>query len=284
MQPTLPLILISSVTLGVALALGYRLVFAVLDQLNARYLDDLRTRMRSVGYELSWLTALLRLRMAMAAGTFLFVWLVLGMLPVGVMLGLFAYSLLPAVLDIIVENRRVRIRDQMVLAVREVTNQTRAGISLERGLIEVSRNFPEPLGSLLWGSLAQVEKGRDFREVMLELKQRVSIDSMTLFVTVLLIAHSKGGDPNPVLDRIGQSLEETQRLERKRQADTASGRLVVNLLAVFPLLFLLLAYTLDAESAILIFTTIEGQVVLCIVGLLVYVSIRWARAILGRLE
>jgi tight adherence protein B len=278
------LILVSSVTFGVAVGLGASAVKEALDRVNRAYLAGLYQRMERLGMDTSWLPLGLRLWWASAIATFLIVWLGLDMLPVAVMLTWLVYSLVPALLDARVDARRQLLRDQLVPAVRNLVSQVRAGIPLERGLLEVSRQQPDPLGALLRGVMNQVEQGRDFHEVLTEFKERVQIDGVSLFVIVLLTAHARGGDPSPVLERIGYSLEETQRVERKRSADTASGRLVVVLLGVFPFLFLGLYYLLDPGSTGLVFSLVAGQLVLCVVGLLVYGSVRWARWILRRVE
>ena len=82
------------------------------------------------------------------------------------------------------------------------------------------------------------------------------------------------------LERIGRSLQENQRLERKLEADTESGRKVVVMLAAFPAVFLGLFYFLNPEGTALLFTTILGQVVLVFVIVIVYAAVRWANRIL----
>ncbi len=77
-----------------------------------------------------------------------------------------------------------------------------------------------------------------------------------------------------VLGRISTSLEELQRVQRKRETDTASGRLMVLLMAFFPAGFLLMLWFLDNSLLRNLFDTLAGQMVLSVVGLLTYISVR----------
>jgi tight adherence protein B len=104
-----------------------------------------------------------------------------------------------------------------------------------------------------------------------------------LLVVALLIAEERGGRLADVLERIGHSLQEQQRVERKRESDTAAGRLLVNILSSFPAVFLGLFYLLDPEGTSLVFSSLAGQIVLCIVGAIAVGSLLWGRQILARI-
>ena len=71
-----------------------------------------------------------------------------------------------------------------------------------------------------------------------------------------------------------------QRLERKLEADTASGRKLALMLSLFPLFFLGLFTLMDPVSMNLLYTTLLGNLVLCVVGFIVFIAFRWCLAIL----
>lgn len=118
--------------------------------------------------------------------------------------------------------------------------------------------------------------------MLTDLKNRLRLESMTLFCTALGVCHERGGNLTFALDQIGYSLEEQQRVERKMDADTASGQMLVGLMGIFPIGFLMMFYMLDPESTALMFSTLKGQIVLCIVAGIVYGSMRWAGKILDQ--
>jgi Flp pilus assembly protein TadB len=58
-------------------------------------------------------------------------------------------------------------------------------------------------------------------------KDRLNIDSFTLFAAAILVSLERGGRITDALERISHSLQELQRIERKLEVDTASGKKVV---------------------------------------------------------
>ncbi len=111
-------------------------------------------------------------------------------------------------------------------------------------------------------------------------RDRLKLDSFSLFAAALLVSIERGGQITDVLERIDRSLQENQRLERKLQADTESGRQVVFILSIFPFVFLGMFYFLNPDGTFLLFNTLPGQLVLLAIMTLVYVSVRWANRIL----
>src|SRR5262249_10143639 len=127
-------------------------------------------------------------------------------------------------------------------------------------------------------------QGRGLRDVLVEMKDRLQMEGVTLLVLALVTAAEKGGKLADVLERAAHSLEELLRVQRKRDSDTASGRLVILVLAAFPAGFLGLFSLLDSRSTAAVFQLLAGQILLLVVGVMVYGSIRWAQRILARVE
>jgi tight adherence protein B len=274
------LLLLSSLAAGLAVATGYSLLAAKIDQFNQAHVADLRDRMQQLAMDTQSLNFYLRLWWLAILGSFLFVGLVLSMWPVAILVALLVYRSARLILNYLADRQRIRIRDQMVLAARTLGNQVRAGVNLEQGLDAVSNEIPDPLGRELQRTMRQFHQGTPFVEALNDLKQRLQLDSIALFVITLQVCLERGGKIGFVLERISHGLEELQRVERKRESDTASGRLLVAVLAVFPAFFLGFFYLLDPRGTALVFSSLLGQVILCLVAGLVYVSVRWAQRIL----
>jgi tight adherence protein B len=278
------LIVLSSILVGIAVALGASALVDVLDLLQKNYQADLITRMQRLGMATNHVPVLLRIRWGLALGVFLIMTLVARALPVGVVLAWGCYVGVPLVLEFLLESHRIRLRDQIVVLGRNLAAQIRAGLPLIKGLASVSEDLEEPMGSVIRQMVKQCESGLSTRQALLDLKERLQLDAMSILVIALVVSEEKGGKITDVIDRIVHSLEESQRLERKKDSDTAAGRLLVRLLTAFPFVFLALFYFLDPEGTQLVFTLVEGQIILGGVGLLVYISWRWAQSILGAVE
>jgi tight adherence protein B len=277
------LLLLSSALVGLAVGLAVVGSADLVDWLNARYLIDLGERMERLGMDSRPVRGWLRFRWLCTLGAFVVVGLWMRMIPVGVLTSLLSYYLIGQWLEGRLVKRRQQLRDQLVGATRALAAQVRAGLPLTEALASISGDTPEPLGGLLRRAVNQSEQGRALKAILLEMKERLRIESFSLLVVALLIAEERGGKLADVLERIGHSLQEQQRVERKRESDTASGRLLVNILAAFPAVFLGMFYLLDPEGTSLVFSTLIGQLVLCVVGAIAVGSLLWGRQIMARI-
>ena len=274
------LMVLSSILIGLAAALAVIGSADAVDWLNGRYLADLGERMDRLGMDSRSVRDWLRARWLLSVGAFLVLGVGLHMVPVGIVASVVTYYLVGQWLEGRLVTRRCQLRDQLVGATRGLAAQVRAGLPLTEGLAEISGDTPEPLGGLLRRAVNQSEQGRALKAVLLDMKERLRLESFSLLVVALLIAEERGGKLGDVLERIGHSLQEQQRIERKREGDTAAGRLLVNILASFPAIFLGLFYLLDPEGTGLVFSTLVGQIVLSVVAVIAVGSLLWGRRIL----
>jgi tight adherence protein B len=259
---------------GVVVGYGSVVAPAALDRINGRYLEELRGRMNRLGMDGRRVALYLRWWRAAVLGTFLVFWLGLNMLPLGLMMAFVVHKVIPLWLDYRVQRHWLKIRAQVSTAARSLAGQVRAGMVLQEGLTALARELPDPFGWHLRRVAAQLGQGRGLPAVLMEMKNNLQMEGVTLFVLAVLTAEAKGGKLADVLERTSHSLQEVERVERKREADTAAGRLMVVVLALFPVAFLGLFACLDPGSTGLLFNRFAGQLILCFVGLLTYLSLR----------
>jgi tight adherence protein B len=263
---------------------GYASGLAALDLLSRRYVADLGSRLEQLGMETNHLRIYLRYWWLANLACFLFLWLGLGMFPVAMVVAILIFHSARPFLGYLAEGQRIRIRDQMVLAMRALANQVRAGQSLALGLDAVSKELPAPLGKEFRRVVRQYHQGSPLGVSLHALKERLQSDAVTLFVLATLTCHERGGNVAHALERICLALEELQRMEQKRESNAASGRMLVLVLALFPGIFLGMFGFLDPEGTQQMFVTLRGQVVLCIVMAIVFVGVRWAQRIIASAE
>jgi len=281
-MPELPqeqLALLSSVLLGLAVASFLVLVTPHWDRFTAWHLSDLTARMRDLNMNTAALPGYLRAWAGALVGTAA-VGLALGYpaltLPVLVLI----YRAPRAFVGGLIVRRRILIRDQLVAGCVALANATRAGLALAQGIESVLPETPAPLRDELGRINREVNGGRPLAAALRDAQQRLGLDSFTLFSSALLVCLERGGKVTEALDRISKSLAENQRLERKLEADTASGNLVVKILALCPVGFLCLFGLMDPAGTSLLFTTVPGQVVLLVAAGLTFIAVKWAQAIL----
>ena len=278
------LIGVGSLAVGGAVGFAARDGGLVLDRMNRALLARLGPMVYGVGGEPERLPELLRWWRVLTAVLFVLFWVGFGMPPVAIFVAFVSHKVGPLAVEWWASARRKKISEQAASAARMLAGQVRVGMALGEALAAVARDTPDPLGVILRRTTAQLDQGKDVREVLADLKAKVQVDAVSLMCTALMVATERGGKLGDVLGRISHSLEELQRVTRKRDADTAAGRLMVLVMAIFPALFVGVFTILDPELMGSLFNTLPGQLVLATVGLLVYVSSRWAGRILARVE
>ena len=255
-----------------------------LDRLNARALARLRPQVESVGGDVARLPEFLRWWRAAIVAIGLVFWFGFRMPPVAVFMMFVVHQGGPLVVEWWVASRRKKITEQAATAARGLAAQVRVGVTLGEGLVAVARDTAEPFGGILRRATAQLEQGQDVREVLGDLKRKVKLDAVALMSAALLVAAEKGGKLADVLNRISASLDELQRVTRKRDVDTAAGRFMVLIMSFFPAAFVVMLCGMDSTLAHTLFDFLPGQIVLTVVGLLVWASVRWAGRILAKVE
>lgn len=279
MANTIPLI--TSLMLAIAVLLAFYSWQSVWDWIAGRYVVDLTETITALDIDRSKLPMYLRLWGFAILGSFLLFTFVLQMLPIALAVSYFIYISPRLFLHWEIVTRKSLLRDQLVGATVALANTTRAGLSLAQGFESVGRETPTPLQNELQRIVTEFQRGLPLSDAIRNTKERLRIDSFTLFSAAILTNLERGGRVTEALERISTSLQENQRLERKMEAETASGKRVVVILSLFPFLFLLLYLLIYPSGTMQVLTSWTGQLILVVVFVLVYVSARWSYRILS---
>jgi tight adherence protein B len=274
----------SSAAVGGVVALGWGPLVASMrggDDGTARALRD---EMRAAGMDPAVLPGYLLAWRGAALGLVAVLWGGLGMAPVGVVLAGITYQAAPWWVRGRIRAYRRRVNEQVAGVARNLGGQVRVGLPLNDALAVVAADTATPLGTHLRQTALQIAQGEGVRVALADLKARVRVEAVTSMTVALQVVDERGGPLADVLDRIAFTAEELARVERKREADTAAGRLMIGVMAAFPGGFLAFVAVLDPALVARMFDTTLGHYVLAVVALLVYASVRWGSRILSRVE
>lgn len=278
---TTALPMFSTALVGIAAFVAAGSLPGVWDDVTRRYIADLTPSIRALGIEEARIPTFLRWWGLALTGTFAVVGVVLGMWPL-ILPAMYLVYIAPRLwLKCLIRRRQIRIRDQLVGATAALANTARAGMSLAQGLESVCRETQPPLASELGRIVREYHGGLPLATALSNAKDRLQVDSFTLFASAVLTSLERGGRITEALDRISRSLQENQRVERKLEAETASGKKVVRILAAFPLFFLAVFFVIYPQGTTMLFTTRSGQIILAVVLVLVFLSVRWSNKILA---
>ncbi len=275
------LLILSSSLVFIAVLLAIGSGGKVWDEVTTRYVADITPMLDSLSIDRSRLPGYLRIWGISLIVAFVGVAFVLRMPPVALAAVYMVYVAPRIILDFMIRRRRALLRDQLVATTIALANASRAGLSLAQGLETVGNETPEPLASEIRRIVREYKHGRPLVEALRAAKERLKIDSFTLFSAAVLVSLERGGRITEALERIGHSLQETQRIERKLDVDTASGKKVVYILTAFPLVFLGFSYLMNPAGTSDVFQSIFGQLILMVVIALAYFSFRWSQRILA---
>jgi tight adherence protein B len=181
---------------------------------------------------------------------------------------------------ILVQRRERLLRDQLASACFTIACGVRAGLSLPAAVQRVATEATFPLAREFECIDRAYMHGQPLRDAIEEVRRRIGIESFALLAMGIGTAMERGGPLDETLERISHSIHEAQRLERKLDTETASGRRTILVLAIFPAIFLAGFYVLDPSNVRLLFTTFPGQIAFSVAFTLTVVAVRWAVRIL----
>ena len=265
---------LASLVLGLAATLGCEPCLRLWDALALRRLRALIPLAQTVGISAA------RLRLGMRAWGLGLIGVVplvlslfgsLALVPVAVGL---MYLAPECILRMIIHRRRRRLRDQLVGVCFALANTARAGLSLAQGLQLAGRESPEPIRSELLRIVGDFSRGRSLAQAIGDASERLDLNGFRMFAAAILTCLEHGGPLTETLDSLALAVQESQQLEMKMDVQSASGRLSLWVLGLFPAVFLGVNYMIEPTSTQLLLTTVAGQVLLTIIILLILWSVR----------
>ncbi len=256
------------------------LVLEWTDRLDNHLRTGLEERMIAFGQETGHLTDWLRTwRVTTLAA--LIVPSLFGMIPVGIFLAFVINRSFPGWLWGRVKRHQKLLESQIPAATRQLAGQLRAGTSMPEAIEEVGMRLPDPLRWHFQKVRQRMAQGAEIRLALEDMRGSLKMESMSLLVTVLKVALERGGPLAEVLERITRSLQELERVRRKREADTAAGKMMITVLGCFPVGFLLMMSMFNKDIGKTVFLTTPGQVLLLVTALITYFSLAWAARIIA---
>lgn len=250
------------------------------DRFSTKYLGELDKTSRMLGMDRTYYTLGLRIWGGIMLVNVLVFGLYFQVWPIMIAMLYLIFVAPRLIMEFLVTRRKRLLRDQLIPALSVVTNGVKAGLALEESFREAALTIPAPLNREFKQIVRDHQLGRPFIASINTTKERLQLPCFTLFATALAVSREQGGKLGDVLERLRKSLVETQRLERKLEAETASGNMVIFVLSLVPFFFTLLILAMHPTGGILLFTTLLGQVLFSIVLLLTYFGNRWGQRIM----
>ena len=244
--------------------------------------SDLRDKLRRLRINTRNLRNTLIAWVAFVVGVFLVMWIALDLLILGLTIVALLVCLPWYLIRRMAEKRKEKIEDQLADAMVSLSSAVKAGLSLAQSLEILSQQTPAPICQEFQQIIGEYQLGKPMERCLFEAKERLRSENFALLSAAMDASRQSGGRLNETVDRIAHSVRELQRLERKVLSETAQARASAFYMALAPIAVLAIYYfVIDPVNTARLFTTVWGQIMLCIAIVLNVVAYLWARAILN---
>lgn len=277
-----PEVLISSVLFGLSAGLlvwsGEPWFTVYLEKTEAAFRDKLK-RLRIYPRHLR---AVIIVWCTLVVGHFLLMSLVFDVPIIGLLLSALLLGLPWYIVKQWALQRRILIEDQLADSMVSLSSAIKAGLSLAQSLEILARQSPKPICQEFGQIVAEYQMGKTLERCLDEARARLRSENFALFAAAMQASRESGGKLNETVERIAISVREMQRLERKIMADTSQARTSALYMALVPIFILALYYfVVDPINTEKLFTTVLGQLFLCVSIILNVTAYIWARHILN---
>lgn len=135
-----------------------------------------------------------------------------------------------------IRTRRSKFIEQLPDTLQTMVSSLRAGYGLPQALDVAANQSPEPTRSELQRVQFEARIGRDPGEALQSVADRMNSQDFNWVVSAMQINREVGGELALVLDNVGETVRERQKLRRQINVLTAEGRLSAYVLTALPIL------------------------------------------------
>ncbi len=168
------------------------------------------------------------------------------------------------ILSFMEARRRRQFSQQFVDVLILMANSMRAGFNLNQTVDIVANEMPEPAKTEFGAIIRQRNLGASLDVALEDLGERMRSESVTIFVTALLVTMRTGGDLIKVFDKLVKTIRDRERIEDRIRTMTAEGRGQGYIIAALPFLMLAARYFMNPASVISLFSTTWGMAIIIV--------------------
>jgi tight adherence protein B len=182
--------------------------------------------------------------------------------------------MVPALYVAYCRNRRINtINSQLAEAIQLISNSLRSGFAFTQAVELAARQLEPPISEELERFLQDTALGAPTEEALQKLARRTGSYDVEMMVTSITVQRTTGGNLSEILDNVGETIRERERLQAEIRALTASQRLTGRILSVYPIILGFVMTLLVPDLMNVLWTEEAGIVLLAIAGVLQLIGI-----------
>ncbi len=157
-----------------------------------------------------------------------------------------------------------RLQAQLPELISMLSGGLRAGFGLMQAVDQAATQLDPPLAVELHRMLRDMAIGSTAEEAFVALNQRVGSYDFDVVVTAILIQRATGGNLAEILDGVGHTIRERERVQGEVRALTSQQRMTGLVLIGLPVLLGLLFFVMNRPYMMPLFVTVPGRVMLAV--------------------
>ena len=158
-----------------------------------------------------------------------------------------------------------------------ISNALRAGFAFQHGMDMVAKQMEPPICDEFTRATLDMNVGASVEDALYGMIERADSEDMNLIVTAVLVQRQSGGNLSEILETVGETMRERERLTGEVKTMTSQQRFSGTILTLWPIAILGLFSLFSWHSTSILFTTTAGLVLLGVGGamqLMGYYTIR----------
>lgn len=207
---------------------------------------------------------------------FLTIWLLITVVPAGLIVLFLQNSvvalvvmiiclLLPMLLIKMKQKQRVKkFESQLSDALIIACSCLKSGLSFTQAMETIAKDMDDPISGEFQLVIKEMSMGASMDEALDKLNTRIKSKYLSLMVSAVLIQRQTGGNLSQILDNISNTIKERMKLQKELKSATASGKTSGTIVGIMPIAILGMFYMVNKEFVMPLFTTNMGRVFLCV--------------------
>jgi len=205
----------------------------------------------------------------------------LGGFPMGLLVGLLAVLLPPAVVNFLAARRAKAFQASLPDTLQLLSGSLRAGYSLLQGVEAVSKEVADPMGQELRRIITEARLGREVEDAMEGVSERMGSPDFAWAVMAIRIQREVGGNLSEVLLTVSDTMVHRERLRRDISALTAEGKISAIILGFLPIGLGAFMWLSNPDYMAPLGSTTLGHVLLGLATLSGLIGFAWMKKIIN---
>ncbi len=159
--------------------------------------------------------------------------------------------------------------DQLIEALGMIATAVRSGQSLLQALENMVKESRPPLAPLFAEALARTRLGIPLSESLDDLTGKAGSNELRIAVNAILLARETGGNLGEIMLSIAETMRVRKKIKGKIETLTAQGKASGIIMSLVPVMLLILLTLIEPKLYGLLFSTLAGNIMLCIAFLMI---------------